>query len=144
MNIPIRFLALIFLLLLNWKALAQSENVPAERTTVDWTPDTLFFGDLYAGAILLDSFTVFNTGEQPYVIRGVKASCDCTVLRYPTEAVMPGDSATVRVEFDTAGKAGIARPGIIIYDNSVPNSRSIIYLEGYIISNKPKKPLGGN
>lgn len=121
------------------------ESAAQERTTVDWTPDTLFFGDVYAGAIVLDSFSVTNTGEHPYLIREVKASCDCTAYKYPKEPVMPGETAIIRVEFDSAGKAGITRPGIVIYDNSIPNSRSILYLEGFVISKKkPQKTSGSN
>lgn len=121
------------------------EGAVRERTTVDWAPDTLFFGDVYAGAILLDSFSVTNTGEHPYLIRDVKASCDCTVFKYPKEPVMPGETATIRIEFDSAGKAGITRPGIVVYDNSAPNQRNILYLEGFVIpKKKPKITSGGN
>jgi len=116
-----------------------------EKTTVDWLPDTLYFENIDEGYILLDSFQVTNTGEAPYVVREVKTSCDCTVLKYPKEPLLPGETAAIRIEFDTAGKAGLAQPGFVIYDNSRPNSRSIIYLSGYIIPRKkPKDPLGGN
>lgn len=116
-----------------------------ERTTVQWQPDTLFFGDIYEGAILLDSFIVTNTGEHPYMIREVKASCDCTVLRAPTHPIMPGEKAVMRLEFDSAGKAGHTQPGIIVYDNSTPNSRNILYLKGNIIPRKkPRNKLGEN
>lgn len=107
-------------------------------------PDTLFFDNIDEGYILLDSFKVTNIGEHPYVVREVKTTCDCTVLRYPKEPLMPGETATIRIEFDSAGKAGLAQPGIVIYDNSAPNLRSIIYLSGYIISRKkPKNSAGG-
>lgn len=116
-----------------------------ERTTVQWLPDTLFFGDVYEGAILLDSFMVTNTGDQPYLIRDVKTSCDCTVLRFPKHPVMPGEKAVMRLEFDSSGKAGHTQPGIIIYDNSAPNSRNILYLKGNIIPRKkPRNKLGEN
>lgn len=116
-----------------------------EKTTVQWEPDTLFFGEINEGFILLDSFKVTNTGEHPYIIRSVKTSCDCTVLRLPKEPLMPGQTAAIRVEFDSAGKAGDALPGIVVYDNSRPNMRHILYLSGYIIPRKkPKNPLGGN
>jgi hypothetical protein len=115
------------------------------KTTVDWMPDTLYFENIDEGYILLDSFQVTNTGESPYLIREVKTSCDCTVIKYPKEPLLPGETAAIRIEFDTAGKAGLAQPGFVIYDNSRPNSRSIIYLSGYIIPRKkPKDPLGGN
>jgi hypothetical protein len=100
------------------------------RTRVAWTPDTLKYGQLDEGQILLDSFIVRNTGPAPYVIERVHASCDCTVLHYPPYPLMPGESATIRVEFNSNGKAGRVTPGIIFYDNSMPNLRSIVYLDG--------------
>lgn len=140
------FARLCFLLLafsVNSLLSGQSADIQ-DRTTVQWAPDTLLFGYIDEGMILLDSFVVTNTGEQPYIIRDVKASCDCTVLRYPKVPLQPGQSATIRVEFDSAGKAGEALPGIVVYDNSSPNARNILYLSGYIVSrHKPKNPLGG-
>lgn len=128
-----------------WLSFSQITAQSIEKTTVRWEPDTLFFDDIHEGYILLDSFKVTNTGEHPYVIREVKTSCDCTVLRYPKNPLMPGQSATIRVEFDSGGKAGFALPGIVIYDNSRPNARSILYLNGYIRSSKiPKNSSGGN
>lgn len=140
----VRFCFLLLILPGSAALSAQSTGLQ-EKTTVQWEPDTLFFGELNEGIILLDSFKVTNTGDQPYTIRSVKASCDCTVLRFPKEPLWPGQTATIRVEFDTAGKAGDALPGIVVYDNSRPNARNIIYLSGYIIPRKkPKNPLGGN
>lgn len=139
-----RFFILFLLLQGNLILKSQTPDIQ-EKTTVRWVPDTLFFDEINEGDILLDSFKVTNTGEHPYMIRNVRASCDCTVLRFPKEPLLPGQTATIRVEFDSAGKAGEAKPGIIVYDNSRPNSRNILYLSGYIIPRKkPKNPLGGN
>ncbi len=112
-------------------------------TTVHWNRDTLEFGIIEEGAILLDSFVVTNTGAVPYEIRNVRSSCDCTVLRYPKTPVQPGKSASIRIEFDSHGKAGWTQPGIVVYDNSTPNLRSILYLNGRVVPRKkPKNPLG--
>lgn len=144
MRIFLRLAFCIFLAACAASATAQNAVVQ-EKTTVQWVPDTLFFGEINEGIILLDSFKVINKGDQPYVIRSVKTSCDCTVLRFPKEPIPPGQSATIRVEFDSAGKAGDALPGIVVYDNSRPNMRNILYLSGHIIPRKkPKNPLSGN
>ena len=114
--------------------LAQADNaLPTNLTTVSWKPDTLQFGIIEEGTILLDSFVLTNTGLLPYEIRGAKASCDCTVLRYPKTPIKPGQSASIRIEFDSQGKAGLTQPGIIIYDNSSPNLRRILYLNGRVM-----------
>lgn len=118
------------------------ENIP--RTTVEWNRDTIRYGQIEDGTIVLDSFRVTNNGVYPYIIKEVKASCDCTVLQYPKYPLMPGESATVRVEFDSQGKLGRTTPGIVIYDNSSPNARNIFYLDGFIVARQKKNKLIDN
>ncbi len=120
----------------------RSDKLPS--TTVRWNRDTVHFGKVEEGRIVLDSFKVTNTGREPYIIREVKTSCDCTVLRYPNFPVMPGETATLRIEFDSRGKIGRAIPGIIVYDNSSPNARNLLYLKGEVSPRKkPKDVLEG-
>lgn len=115
----------------------------ADYTTVQWQPDTIQFGVIEEGTILLDSFVVTNTGTVPYQIRNVRSTCECTVLRYPKTPIQPGKSAAIRVEFDSQGKAGMAQPGVIVYDNSTPNLRSILYFNGRVVPRKkPKNSMG--
>lgn len=102
------------------------------RTTVVWSRDTLRFGYIEEGTILLDSFVVTNTGKSPYVVTDIRTSCDCTILKKPEFPVMPGESLTLRVEFNSSGKRGRSQPGIIVYDNSSPNLRNILYLDGEV------------
>lgn len=107
------------------------EDMP--RTRVRWSADTLLLGKIEEGYVVIDSFTVRNEGPLPYHIREVRSNCDCTVLRYPEYPILPGEQATIRVEFNSVGKAGVSTPGIILYDNSTPNSRTILYLRAEII-----------
>lgn len=125
-----------------WSQVSSSEV--QDYTTVTWNRDTLEFGVIEEGAILLDSFVVTNTGALPYQIRSVRSSCDCTVLRYPKTPVQPGKTASIRIEFDSHGKAGMTQPGIVVYDNSTPNLRSILYLNGRVVPRKKPKNLMGN
>jgi len=105
-------------------------------TSVRWDRDTLFFGDLEEGASLIDSFRVTNTGNTPYLISGTKAICDCIVHQVPEYLIMPGETAVLRLEFDSSGKLGPVNPAVIVYDNSFPNKRSILYLKGNITARK--------
>ncbi len=109
-------------------------------TSVHWDRDTIYFGNISEGTPVIDSFTVTNTGYEPYVISSTKTTCDCTVLKAPGHPVMPGETAVFRVEFDSQGKRGTAIPAIIVYDNSTPNKRTILYLKGEIAPRKrPRK-----
>lgn len=110
------------------------------HTSVEWDRDTLPFTDVPEGTPIIDSFQVTNTGREPYQIYATKTTCDCTVIKAPEYPVMPGETAVLRVEFDTSDKLGTATPAIIVYDNSWPNKRSILYLNGNItVRKKPRR-----
>lgn len=111
------------------------------RTTVTWNRDTLFFGELEEGNYLLDSFVVRNTGVNPYHIKDVRTTCDCAIVKYPKEPLQPGGTAAVRFEFDSRRKAGYTQPALIVYDNSSPNLRKILYLDGTVVPRKNVKIL---
>lgn len=111
------------------------------RTQVRWDQDTIYYGNIEEGTLLLDSFVVTNIGDRPYEIQDVRANCDCTIIRYPSDPVLPGRSAAVRILFDSTRKVGRAQPGIIVYDNSLPNRRSILYLDGEIVPRQQVKVI---
>lgn len=121
----------------------KKEGETDHRTTVRWARDTIQLGQIGENDAIIDSFLVTNTGAKPYIIRDVKATCDCTVLRRPTFPLMPGETAAIRVEFDPRGKAGQTTPGVVIYDNTRPNGRHIVYLNANVVPRvKPKDSLG--
>ncbi|MFN0213370.1 MAG: DUF1573 domain-containing protein [Saprospiraceae bacterium] len=114
-----------------------------DRTTVRWAQDTIQIGSVNEGEVITKSFQVTNTGAKPYIIKDVKATCDCTVLHRPSFPIMPGETADIRVEFATMGKIGKTTPGVIVYDNTRPNGRHIVYLNAEIVPRvKPKNSLG--
>jgi len=121
----------------------QDPDAPLPLTSVQWNRDTIHFGSIEENSVLLDSFTVTNTGYKPYVIKDIKTSCDCTVLSYPIFPLMPGETTALRIEFDSRSKVGPTQPGIIIYDNSSPNGRNILYLNGEVYARKEVKKIGG-
>ncbi len=58
------------------------------------------------GNIIQDSdpfrfFEFTNTGDAPLVIKHAKGSCGCTVPTYPKEPILPGESAQIKVRYDT-------------------------------------------
>jgi hypothetical protein len=57
---------------------------------------------------------------------------------------MPGETAAIRVDFDTRGKIGLSTPGVVIYDNTRPNGRQIVYLQADIVPRVKPKNTNGN
>ncbi len=111
-----------------------SAEESAILTTVSWDKMMFDFGDIEEGKFYIGEFKVTNTGTQPLVFTGAKARCDCTVTDYPQYPIAVGASAIVRVEFNSSKKLGILDQGIVLYDNSAPNMRSILYLRGLVMS----------
>lgn len=46
-------------------------------------------------------FTFTNTGTEPLMIKNARGSCGCTVPTWPKEPIMPGESASIDVKYDT-------------------------------------------
>lgn len=110
------------------------------RTTVEFEKIKINLGEIRSGTVFRDSISLKNTGRNPYTICSIRTNCDCTVLRHPEFPVMPGETETIFLEFDSSRKLGILDVGIVIEDNSSPNLRTIIQLKGNVV---PQKKLPG-
>jgi hypothetical protein len=104
----------------------------AIKTKVFVSRDTIDLGIIEEGRTKLDSFIITNRGVNPYLIFSTKTACDCSVLRLPTYPIKPNESSTIFVEFDSTQKEGPFNIGLVVYDNSTPNARQIVYLKGNV------------
>jgi Protein of unknown function (DUF1573) len=86
----------IFTLALTTVATAQKKGAVAQfkQTEMD-------YGKIDKGADPLRKFTFTNVGDEPLIISNAQGSCGCTVPTYPKEPIMPGQSATIDVRYDT-------------------------------------------
>jgi hypothetical protein len=64
------------------------------------------FGTIKEGDVVETEFMVKNIGETDLIIADAKGSCGCTVPEPPKEPIKPGDSAPIKVSFDSNGKPG--------------------------------------
>lgn len=91
------------------------------------------FGEVRAGTTVSHDFTFTNTGKVPLLITDARSTCGCTVPSYPKEPVAPGETATIRVRFDTTNKQGRQRKPITLTANTYP-SLTTIYVEGTVLT----------
>jgi Protein of unknown function (DUF1573) len=110
----------------------QTANGAFMNTTVNWNIDTLDLGIIEEGKTKVDSFVVTNTGINSYLVFRTATSCDCSVLRHPIYPVKPGEKNAMYIEFDSSKKDGPFLIGLVVYDNSRPNSRKILYIKGRV------------
>lgn len=59
------------------------------------------YGTIEKGADGVREFKFKNTGTAPLVIENAVGSCGCTVPSYPKETIMPGQSNSIKVKYDT-------------------------------------------
>ncbi|MBF01783.1 MAG: hypothetical protein CMP76_00645 [Flavobacterium sp.] len=64
------------------------------------------FGTIKAGEKVETEFIVKNIGESDLIILDAQGSCGCTVPNPPKEPIKPGNSAPIKVSFDSTGKTG--------------------------------------
>lgn len=96
------------------------DNVAAEMKPVMAFKDTLHdFGTIHESEIVQYDFDFTNKGKTPLVITSASGSCGCTVPSYPHDPVPPGGTATMKVTFNSAGKAGHQEKSVAIHTNTL-------------------------
>ena len=79
------------------------------------------FGTIKQGALVEHNFIFKNTGNKPLVFpENPKASCGCTVPTKPEKPVFPGDTAFIKVVFNSAGKMGHVTKKVTVFSNARP------------------------
>ncbi|AWM14777.1 DUF1573 domain-containing protein [Flavobacterium sp. NRK F10] len=99
-------------------------TVEAEKAMIGKLPKVSFdkteydFGTINSGDVVETEFIVTNTGESDLVISDAKASCGCTVPVYPKQPVKPGESAPIKVSFNSSGKSGMQNKTVTLTTNT--------------------------
>ena len=89
------------------------------------------FGKVIQGEKPTHIFIVKNGGEGDLIIEGVKESCACIEVSISTTRIQPGESAELKVSYDTTDYVGKDEKHIHIYSNDPqePDKRINLYVE---------------
>ncbi len=90
------------------------------------------FGTITEGEKVSHSFTFHNEGKQDLIIRKISTSCGCTVVDKNTDIVKPGESSTIDITFNSAGKSNRQNKTITIITNDPKSSQMILHIVGDI------------
>jgi len=77
-------------------------------------------------------FKFTNIGKEPLIISKCKGSCGCTVPECPKEPILPGESETIKVNYDEK-RVGSFNKSITITSNA-KNTTQILKIKGKIIA----------
>jgi hypothetical protein len=83
------------------------------------------FGKVAEGEKVACVFSFENTGKGPLLVFSVTSSCGCTVPKYETKPVAPGNTGTIEVVFDSSGRNGQQTKTITVQSNA---SKPIVLL----------------
>ncbi|GAB4256469.1 MAG: hypothetical protein Kow0027_23600 [Saprospiraceae bacterium] len=91
-----------FLALLASTTFAQEQSEqPAKGPVMKLDVTEIDYGEIVQGADPLREFKFTNVGTEPLIISNAKGSCGCTVPKWPKDPILPGESATIEVRYDT-------------------------------------------
>lgn len=104
---------------------------PAKITFVD----TLYeFGTIVDGDIVEKEFAFYNSGESPLIILDAKSSCGCTVPTWSKDPILPGDSGSLKVVFNSKMKGGLdIDKKVRVSANTWPSKINIVHLTGKVV-----------
>ena len=102
-----------------------TSNLPL--TTIDFFEESHNFGEIKEGEKVKHTFRFKNTGSNPLKVENVKASCGCTTPRWTKEEVAPGAEGMIEVEFNSQGRAGVARKTVTVTTNTDPRNKILSF-----------------
>jgi len=101
-------------------AAVSNEKPEGPLPAFTWTEEEHDFGTINEGDIVEHIFSFTNNGEAPLIIESARASCGCTVPSWPREPVAVGETAEIKVRFDSKGKPNVQNKTVTITANTYP------------------------
>jgi hypothetical protein len=78
-----------------------AKPVKANGPEISFEKTTVAFGNIEQGSNPFRVVKFTNTGSKPLVITKAIGSCGCTVPTTPKEPIAPGETAEIKVRYDT-------------------------------------------
>ena len=75
---------------------------PKAEEIAKFNEETHDFGKLKQNVPVTYNFVIKNISDKPIVVESATASCGCTVPEKPTDPIMPGQTASLKVQYNAA------------------------------------------
>ena len=131
------------------EAIIDVPNKAIEGPVMTLESDFVDYGEMVQNGEPIRKISYTNTGTAPLIIKNARGSCGCTVPTWPKEPIMPGESAEIKIRYDTK-RLGKINKTITITTNETVDNKHVIKVIGKIYKEEEgvptKKPniLGGN
>ena len=139
-KIIMKVLFFTFLTCLSLSLVAQDNglNLAIEGgAQIDFTEETVDYGTITKGSDGNREFVFTNSGNEPLIISSCKGSCGCTVPKCPTEPVLPGETAKIKVKYDT-NRLGKFTKSVTVTSNAGASVKTV-KITGNVIATAPEQ-----
>jgi hypothetical protein len=99
---------------------SRSAKISKDMPVMTFEKMTHDFGKVMQGEKLSYSFKFTNTGKSNLIIEETNSSCGCTTSTPPKAPIRPGESAEIKVSFNSANKEGPVTNSVVISANTYP------------------------
>lgn len=110
-----------------------STDTPANGPKVEFAALEHNYGQVQKGGDGNCEFTFTNTGNEPLILSNVRASCGCTTPSWTQAPVMPGQTGTIRVKYNT-NNVGQFNKTITVTSNAVDSPRVVLKIKGTVVA----------
>jgi hypothetical protein len=93
---------------------------------------TIQMGTMNSGSVRKKLITIKNTGKSNLKIRKIETDCSCTMLKLPTNELLPEESLKTTVKYDSLFKKGKQSKLIKIYTNDPSNPIKVLYVKAFV------------
>jgi hypothetical protein len=115
------------------KVHAQDFTVETKQSLaeISFDKDVHDYGNIKQNANGTCEFKFKNTGKEPLIISMARGSCGCTVPDWPKEPIKPGESAVIKVNYDTK-RVGPINKTVTISSNAKNEPNKILTIKGNV------------
>lgn len=99
---------------------------------IEFESKVIQMGSMSSGSVRSKKIIIKNTGKSILNIRKIETDCSCTMLKLPTNKILPGESLVTYVKYDSLYKKGKQSKLIKLYTNDPLNSIATLYVKAIV------------
>lgn len=132
----LKFLAVSAIVCLTFSLKSSAQDTAAVKkdnpnaAEITFENDVHDYGTIKQNADGSCEFKFKNTGKEPLIISNAKGSCGCTVPTYPKEPIMKGQTAVIKVHYDTK-RVGAFTKTVTITSNAKTDTK-VLTIKGVV------------
>lgn len=121
--------------------IAFAEDALPPKPKAEFVEREYDYGTVAEGAKVSHSFSVRNVGTGVLSIQSLFPACGCTAAAADKENLQPGETASIKVDFDTAGFSGFKQKDVRVFLNDPDQMSSVLSLKGTVIPEIEVAPI---